>query len=232
MEHPDQFDSYCSMIVISLHFPYISFETIGLLSRKIPSIFLAYLKTDCTQAQLECRWTSKAFDAVLGEGAFCGESVCLGMVPSEEVFDEVMAQNPMVGVFGEEEKDSQYTVAPVHLGTGVFGLSFCHQVDCEDFMNSKEKPASWTTQWQQDWFVYHNFFAHNPKRLIFAEIGAYHPFKYSNTLFFEKCLDWKGRRILALLPTFSNESLFSFGERWGSVGPMLAHTSVCVFQEE
>jgi len=27
---------------------------------------------------------------------------------------------------------------------------------------------------------------------VFIEVGAYHPFKYSNTLFFEKCLGWKG----------------------------------------
>ena len=68
---PD-FDSYCSMIVISLHYPYVSFEDISTIARKIPSIFLAYFKTDCNSAQLECRWMSKSWEAVLGDGSYCG----------------------------------------------------------------------------------------------------------------------------------------------------------------
>jgi len=92
----ESFDSFCSMIVISLHYPYVSFEDISTIAKKIPSIFLAYFKTDCNSAQLECRWMSKSWEAILGDGSYCGQEVCLGMVPSDSVFDEVQAQNPMV----------------------------------------------------------------------------------------------------------------------------------------
>eukprot|EP00392_Amoebophrya_sp_AT5.2_P004357 g4365.t1 len=218
------FDSYCSMIILSLHYPHVSFEDVSIVARKIDSIFLGYIKSEssCHNQQLECRWMSRSWEAVLGEGSFCGDNVCLGMVPSESVFDEVMAQSPMV--------------------------------ECEEFIHAKERPASWTTQWQQDWFIYHNLFSKEaversgeaepegggnnggagstssaspsgsgsgrPMKIIngvvtptavqgaaasgspsppsarekfyFAEVGAYHPFKYSNTLFFEKCLHWEG----------------------------------------
>ena len=40
---------------------------------------------------------------------------------------------------------------------------------------------------------------------FFVEVGAYHPFKYSNTLFFEKCLGWKG---LLVEPNPYNHPLF------------------------
>ncbi|CAD7924642.1 unnamed protein product [Amoebophrya sp. A120] len=189
------FDSYCSMIIVTLHYPHVSFEDVSVVARKIDSIFLAYIKSEdsCHTQQLECRWMSRSWEAVLGEGSFCGENVCLGMVPSDQVFDEVMAQSPMV--------------------------------ECSEFIENSDRPASWTTQWQQDWFIYHNFFSKEAlqreknsltelgeqtaagvteakerlnlpettnKKLYFAEVGAYHPFKYSNTLFFEKCLEWDG----------------------------------------
>ncbi|CAD7935343.1 unnamed protein product [Amoebophrya sp. A25] len=221
-----EFDSYCSMIILSLHHPHVSFEDVSFIAKKIPSIFLAYIKTEtsCHENQLECRWMSQSWEAVLGEASNCGSNVCLGMVPSDAVFDQVQAQSPMM--------------------------------DCTEFLDKESRPASWTTQWQQDWFVYHNFFVDKFSRptseeddrgdqdhvvggvhrssksavqtigasrgrstsettfpllgsafphieaadanrqartkFYFAEVGAYHPFKYSNTLLFEKCLHWDG----------------------------------------
>ncbi|KAF4749281.1 hypothetical protein FOZ63_008227, partial [Perkinsus olseni] len=47
------------------------------------------------------------------------------------------------------------------------------------------------SQWFQDWFVYHNFFPWK-RNLTFMDIGAFHPFMYSNSLMFERCFGWRG----------------------------------------
>lgn len=76
-------------------------------------------------------------------------------------------------------------------------------VDCAA-MRSDVRPLSTASQWQQDWFVYQNFFhgtdldseheaAQRPLRTgIFVDIGAFHPIHLSNTFFFDRCLGWKG----------------------------------------
>lgn len=54
------------------------------------------------------------------------------------------------------------------------------------------KAASFA-QGYQDWILYHNFFKGVPYgQGFFLDIGANDPFHISNSLFFEKCLGWKG----------------------------------------
>jgi len=72
-------------------------------------------------------------------------------------------------------------------------------IDCAA-LRSDDQPLSSASQWQQDWFVYQNFFhgtdldrEHEAARAgIFVDIGAFHPIHLSNTFFFEHCLGWKG----------------------------------------
>lgn len=47
------------------------------------------------------------------------------------------------------------------------------------------------SQFDQDAFLYQNFFA-GKKDGFFLDIGANHPLIYSNSLFFDQCLGWKG----------------------------------------
>ncbi len=51
--------------------------------------------------------------------------------------------------------------------------------------------ATYHSQCQQDKFVNENFFK-NRKKGVFVDIGAHNGMTYSNTLFFEKELDWQG----------------------------------------
>jgi len=86
-------------------------------------------------------------------------------------------------------------------------------VDC-DALLGPDRPPSATSQWQQDWFVYHNFVRGTeldvraadrggeagaggeawarPRRGVFVDVGAFHPIHLSNTFFFERCLGWRG----------------------------------------
>mmetsp|Transcript_139870 Transcript_139870/g.389799 ORF Transcript_139870/g.389799 Transcript_139870/m.389799 type:complete len:475 (-) Transcript_139870:43-1467(-) len=83
-------------------------------------------------------------------------------------------------------------------------------VDCDMLLDSA-RPPSTSSQWQQDWFVYHNFVRGTaldavlhaegdeaPSRQasarqgVFVDIGAFHPIHLSNTFFFERCLGWRG----------------------------------------
>lgn len=80
-------------------------------------------------------------------------------------------------------------------------------------LRSAERPLSISSQWQQDWFVFHNFvqgteldvdleaLRHRdeeiswqgmPRQGVFVDIGAFHPIHLSNTFFFERCLGWRG----------------------------------------
>ncbi|CAK0872752.1 unnamed protein product [Prorocentrum cordatum] len=73
-------------------------------------------------------------------------------------------------------------------------------VDCK-MLAAPEAPPFVASQWQQDWFVYHNFIRgtdldplHGPpaREGVFVDIGAFHPIHLSNTFFFERCLGWRG----------------------------------------
>jgi len=93
-------------------------------------------------------------------------------------------------------------------------------LDCAALL-SPGRPPSTTSQWQQDWFVYHNFVRGTeldgrppalgqeaeaeaeggaaedsagalPRQGVFVDVGAFHPIHLSNTFFFERCLGWRG----------------------------------------
>jgi len=43
----------------------------------------------------------------------------------------------------------------------------------------------------EDFWLYRNIF-HDTRNATYVEMGGYHPFRGSNTWFFEKCMDWTG----------------------------------------
>lgn len=73
--------------------------------------------------------------------------------------------------------------------------------DCASVIGGIDR-WSGVSQWAQDWFVYHNFVRGTALDTIgarsaegagiFVDIGAFHPVHLSNTLFFERCLGWRG----------------------------------------
>eukprot|EP00400_MALV-I_sp_L67-5_P000825 gene825-871_t len=69
----------------------------------------------------------------------------------------------------------------------------CQNYDGDVFNASEAE----TAEFGQDYFIYRNFFrdykplGKNGKGL-YVDIGAHMPFEYSNTAFFDKCLDWDG----------------------------------------
>eukprot|EP00435_Cladocopium_sp_Y103_P037937 s78_g10.t1 len=74
-------------------------------------------------------------------------------------------------------------------------------IDCDGMINSASAQSD-ASQWQQDWFVYKNFFqgssldvaggAPGDRQGVFVDVGAFHPIHLSNTYFFERCLGWRG----------------------------------------
>tara|TARA_A100001015_G_C15038662_1_gene738026 strand:- start:3348 stop:3815 length:468 start_codon:yes stop_codon:yes gene_type:complete len=67
-------------------------------------------------------------------------------------------------------------------------------LDCDTAMRHPLGDSN--SQWAQDWYGYQNFFKHanidTSSPGTFVDVGAFHPFMYSNSLFFEQCLGWKG----------------------------------------
>eukprot|EP00397_Hematodinium_sp_SG-2012_P029611 GEMP01031299.1.p1 GENE.GEMP01031299.1~~GEMP01031299.1.p1 ORF type:complete len:526 (+),score=101.73 GEMP01031299.1:180-1757(+) len=47
-------------------------------------------------------------------------------------------------------------------------------------------------QWNQDWFIYFNFFRHYTEPGNYVDVGAMAPFVLSNTVAFEYCANWTG----------------------------------------
>jgi len=47
-------------------------------------------------------------------------------------------------------------------------------------------------QWNQDWFIYHNFFRHYTSPGYYVDVGAMAPFVLSNTVAFDYCANWEG----------------------------------------
>ena len=66
-----------------------------------------------------------------------------------------------------------------------------YKVKCEAILKGKNETFS---QHWQDWVLFHNFFRH--KRHwgtgFYVDFGTNHPEYISNTIFFDKCLGWKG----------------------------------------
>eukprot|EP00928_Gymnodinium_smaydae_P094975 TRINITY_DN8081_c0_g2_i1.p1 TRINITY_DN8081_c0_g2~~TRINITY_DN8081_c0_g2_i1.p1 ORF type:complete len:533 (-),score=126.55 TRINITY_DN8081_c0_g2_i1:62-1660(-) len=67
-------------------------------------------------------------------------------------------------------------------------------VNCSGFQNVPEESHHGTSQWHQDWFLYHNFLKHLPPRAdgVYVDVGAYDPFLLSSTVALEQCLGWQG----------------------------------------
>ncbi|CAE8645563.1 unnamed protein product [Polarella glacialis] len=91
-------------------------------------------------------------------------------------------------------------------GAAVVPEALVHQhapaIDC-GAMTGAGPSLSPASQWQQDWFVYKNFFqgtgrdvqvssSGDNRQGVFVDVGAFHPIHLSNTYFFERCLGWRG----------------------------------------
>jgi hypothetical protein len=68
-------DSYCSMILISMHNPAVNFEDMRILASKIESIFMGYFRIDCESemSMRQCAMLSRQWENVMGEANYCGE---------------------------------------------------------------------------------------------------------------------------------------------------------------
>merc|ERR1711920_78787 len=67
-------------------------------------------------------------------------------------------------------------------------------VNCSGFTDVPAEPFHGTSQWHQDWFLYHNFLKYLPPRAdgLYVDIGAYDPFLLSSTVALEQCFGWEG----------------------------------------
>jgi len=104
---------------------------------------------------------------------------------------------------GDSASCSQHFCAAL-VATSALEDPLLSSIDCAA-LRSADRPLSTASQWQQDWFVYQNFFhgtdldggydADQMQPLhvgIFVDVGAFHPIHLSNTFFFDRCLGWKG----------------------------------------
>jgi len=66
---------------------------------------------------------------------------------------------------------------------------FHEDLPCESW---DTEAGSTQAQWQQDWFIYRNLLPEVVEDGFYVDIGAFHPFKLSNTVFFDQCLGWDG----------------------------------------
>ena len=65
--------------------------------------------------------------------------------------------------------------------------------DCRDMLRPGKEANEFASQYNQDAWLYHNFFRCMPGPGTYADIGAgQHPRKLSNTWFLDRCLGWKG----------------------------------------
>jgi hypothetical protein len=65
--------------------------------------------------------------------------------------------------------------------------------DCREMLRPNKEASEFTSQYNQDAWLYHNFFRCMPGPGTYADIGAgQHPRKLSNTWFLDRCLGWKG----------------------------------------
>jgi hypothetical protein len=65
---------------------------------------------------------------------------------------------------------------------------------CRDMFQQKIVRSQIMSQGDQDWMVFHNFFRgmKDPTKGVYLDIGANDAVSLSSTLFFDKCLGWKG----------------------------------------
>jgi len=68
-------------------------------------------------------------------------------------------------------------------------------LDCARFLTDEGSNTS-VSEFGQDWYAYWNFFHHHAGMSegggVYVDVGACMPFEYSNTVFFDRCLGWRG----------------------------------------
>ena len=74
-------------------------------------------------------------------------------------------------------------------------VEYCREIMMGESKAFTEPGGSWKgnlySQADQEWFIYHNYFRHKVGGW-YLDLGSNEPFSISNTLFFDKCLGWKG----------------------------------------
>lgn len=161
------FDSYCNLIVMTLDNPLFTWDQVRILASKRHDVMLSYMKYNCgsNENRVACTHHARQWDTVFG--------------PTESDLNFCSDSQCLGMIDSSQIYDDTVATNPM--------------LTCEQLMDPETRPPSWTTQWQQDWFIYHNFFSESDMRNgTFVDVGAYHPLKYSNTYFFEKCLGWRG----------------------------------------
>ena len=79
-----------------------------------------------------------------------------------------------------------------------------HQADCIRLVRGEA--FSFAQAWQ-DWYLFHNHFSHKAwGDGVYVDVGADDPLWISNTLFFDRCLGWKGL-------CFEPQTMFAAGFR-------------------
>ena len=67
---------------------------------------------------------------------------------------------------------------------------------CSAIVNGEGSANATFAQAFQDWWLYHNLYSSNPGAAwgagVYVEIGVWNPLLLSSTLFFDKCLGWRG----------------------------------------
>lgn len=162
------FDSHCTVVVLPVERPLFNAEDLRVLTQHSDMALLGHFRQDCWPEAHGCRFFHTMWHAITGDTPTCGAFFCAAVVPTESLFE------PLFG-----------------------------SVDCPAMLGP-EAHASGASQWQQDWFVYQNFVrGSDPERSdtpgspasrqgVFVDVGAFHPIHLSNTLFFERCLGWRG----------------------------------------
>eukprot|EP01013_Petalomonas_cantuscygni_P010410 TRINITY_DN23497_c0_g1_i1.p1 TRINITY_DN23497_c0_g1~~TRINITY_DN23497_c0_g1_i1.p1 ORF type:complete len:339 (+),score=53.23 TRINITY_DN23497_c0_g1_i1:151-1167(+) len=67
-----------------------------------------------------------------------------------------------------------------------------YRAACRKFLTPRSD-ANMYSQFRQDWFIFNNYFrGRKYGDGFYVDVGANHPRTLSNTLFFDKCLGWRG----------------------------------------
>ena len=146
-------------------------------------------------------WSNKSVDSCFPVQVFCVANCdnCSPSVLSDTLLLLIIYLR-LLNIFestGAIHRSSNYTMfsSSIRSWSGFFKMSevvlnlrreireryprFCGQLLCG---------RSSQAQWQQDWFIYQNLFPSKVENGLYVDVGAFHPFKLSNTVFFDQCL--------------------------------------------
>lgn len=168
VEDRRSFDSYCTLTMLPVGEPRWNAEDVRSLTWRSEVALLGHFQYPCGAKDYGCRFFYGLWHPITGDvEPRCGEFFCTVAVSTANLWQ------------------------PEFEG-----------IDCTAM--GSEEAQSGASQWQQDWFVYHNFIRGTPldtmdpnrqpsdRSGVFVDVGGFHPIHLSNSLFFERCLGWRG----------------------------------------